>query len=375
MNFKEILKDAIRTNTKLIITGKSGYGKSEMIKQVADEIGYELIDFRLSEILPEDLVGLPKIIDGQNYYEYIPPRWVYEVLQNPDKNYILFLDEITQGTPEVLNICYKIFDKVTKVGNYELPNVVVVGATNYSDESNYINELPKPLQNRACMLELDHTSAVYRKFLMDKYNLPKEIETTLQGIISETNPRSTDKAIDLITANANPQLVIAYIGQTNYETLTNYIKGNIDYSTISNLDKAKQDIKNGCTKIKNKIYFIDDAYELKLLYDLTDEEYSLIQEMYRKEYQPKGSLNYNLLERIFRDKDGITAEDLRKSPIAFNVNTYISITSVSNKEIPRYDELLKFKHETSYTFFHTRKSLLKMVENYASDTFKKHFGL
>ena len=107
LNFKEILKEAIKNNTKIIITGRSGYGKSEMVAQVAEELGMELIDFRLSEVLPEDLVGIPKVKD--DYYEYVPPKWLYDVVSNPDKKYLLFLDEITQVTPEVLNICYKIF--------------------------------------------------------------------------------------------------------------------------------------------------------------------------------------------------------------------------------------------------------------------------
>ena len=70
-----------------------------MIQQVAEELGLKLIDFRLSEVLPEDIVGIPKVKD--DYYEYVPPKWLYDVVNNPDKKYLLFLDEITQGTPEV----------------------------------------------------------------------------------------------------------------------------------------------------------------------------------------------------------------------------------------------------------------------------------
>ena len=106
MNFKEILAEAIQNKVKIIITGRSGWGKSEMIAQVAEEEGLELVDFRLSEVLPEDIIGIPKVVG--EYYEYIPPKWLYEVVNNPEKKYLLFLDEITQGTPEVLNICYKI---------------------------------------------------------------------------------------------------------------------------------------------------------------------------------------------------------------------------------------------------------------------------
>lgn len=374
MNFKEILKDAIRTNTKIIITGKSGYGKSEMVKQVAEELGLELIDFRLSEILPEDLVGLPKVNADGTFYEYIPPKWVYTVNSNPEKKYLLFLDEITQGTPEVLNICYKIFDKVTKVGNYELPNVAVVGATNYSDESNYINELPTPLKNRACQLELDHTSSIYSKYLMTKYNLSKDVASLLNIIISESNPRSAEKAIQLLNAKANPQLIIPFIGQTNYETLANYLIGNTNYSNLSNLDKAKADIDNGFTKIKNKMYFIDDAYLLKLLYDLTDEEYELVKDYYQN-YQPKGTLQYNLFETIFKVKDGITADDLRNSPIAFREQEFWKLSYFSKNEVPKYKELIKLGGWVSAKdYFNNNPWLKNVFDKYAPESFRREFG-
>ena len=293
MNFKEVLKDAIRTNTKLIVTGHSGYGKSEMIKEVADELNLELIDFRLSEILPEDLVGIPKLME--DYYEYMPPKWVRDVLNNPNKKYLLFLDEITQGTPEVLNICYKIFDKVTKVGNYELPNVSVVGATNYSHESDYINELPTPLKNRACNIILDENANIYAKYLMDKYDFNKSenknaIKILFNDIINDTNPRALEKAITLVNENANEQLAIAYINQDSYLRLKSLIQNKpVDINDLSNLEKAKNDLQKGYIllgKRTKKAYNIEFLEQLKLLYHLTDEEFSILEQDFANLEQP-----------------------------------------------------------------------------------------
>ena len=220
MNFKKLLSEAIDNNTKIIITGKSGWGKSEMIAQVAEEKGMELIDFRLSEVLPEDLIGIPKVRD--DFYEYVPPKWLYEVVNNPDKKYLLFLDEITQGTPEVLNICYKIFDKVTKVGNYTLDNVAVVGATNYQDESNYLSELPQPLKKRACMLELRHNSEEAANYLVKKYAFDDSlVKRAIKSTIEMSNPRSTEKAINLIMNNCAKELSLPYIGMQAYTQLKN----------------------------------------------------------------------------------------------------------------------------------------------------------
>lgn len=371
MNFKEILKDAIRTNTKIIITGKSGYGKSEMVQEVAKELNLELVDFRLSEILPEDLVGLPKTKD--DFYEYVPPRWLYEIVNHPEKKYLLFLDEITQGTPEVLNICYKIFDKVTKVGNYELPNVYVVGATNYKDESNYINELPIPLKNRACMLELDHNPKIYVDYLIKKYSLSTDHKNILGYIINESNPRSTEKAIQLIQNSACDQLVIPYIGQANYETLSNVLTGNKNYSNMSNFEKAKNDIKNGYITINKSMYRIDEAYDLKLLYDLTDEEYSLIENEFST-YQPKGKLKDHVLEAIYRYNDSVKLEDVMKALTPFDVKYFWYISSYTKKGINKFRELISYSGLSNIGYFQ-QQPLNKYVMKYATKEFLDEFNI
>jgi len=351
MDFKEILKDAIKNNAKIIVTGRSGYGKSEMIKQVAEEIGYELIDFRLSEILPEDLVGIPKLRD--DYYEYVPPRWLYDVVQNPDKKYLLFLDEITQGTPEVLNITYKIFDKVTKVGNYELPNVAVVGATNYSDESNYLNELPQPLKNRACMIELNHSSKIYVDYLMNKYkdifvsldaNTKSEMKNTLKTIIADSNPRSTDKAIELIKNNCVKELVIPYIGYNNYTALRGYLLNTtVDASTLGGLEKAEIDLTNGFMSVHGKRYDIEEPIDLKVKYNLTDEEYQVVKDKFYGEYSNKGSNNkgviYKLLKYADRPIDRVEFTEILSESAMLDLNTYIKNVNNINLQ-PKGDDLV-----------------------------------
>lgn len=349
MDFKEILKDAIKNNAKIIVTGRSGYGKSEMIKQVAEEIGYELIDFRLSEILPEDLVGIPKL--REDYYEYVPPRWLYEVVNHPEKNYLLFLDEITQGTPEVLNITYKIFDKVTKVGNYELPNVAVVGATNYSDESNYLNELPIPLKNRACMIELNHSSKIYVDYLMNKYkdkfstldsNAKSEITNTLKQIIADSNPRSTDKAIELISNNCAKELIIPYIGYNNYTALRGYLLNTtIDASTLTGLEKAEIDLNNGFMSVHGKRFDIEEPIDLKVKYNLSDEEYQAVHEKFYTDYSNKGNNNkgviYQLLNYSDRPIGGDEFHNILNDCSMFNINTYMKKMRLQ----PKGDEFIQ----------------------------------
>lgn len=327
MNFKEILSEAIDNNTKIILTGYSGWGKSEMIQQVAEEKGLELIDFRLSEVLPEDLVGIPKVIG--DYYEYVPPKWLYDVVNNPDKKYLLFLDEITQGTPEVLNICYKIFDKVTKVGNYTLTNVAVVGATNYQSESNYLSELPTPLKNRACMLELDKDVDRASNYLIQKYNLTSEIKPVLDKCVVDSNPRSTEKALTLIMNHCNKHLVIPYINASNYQSLNNFITLTESQSeSLTDLERARVALSLGFIVLNNKKYSINSPHYLTINYHLSQEESEIIEEEFSSKEMPvvEDALSGFVTAYAITNSATLSSDELRvlSEESTFNVYKYLN---------------------------------------------------
>lgn len=336
MNFKEILAEAIQNKVKIIITGRSGWGKSEMIAQVAEEEGLELVDFRLSEVLPEDIIGIPKVVG--EYYEYIPPKWLYEVVNNPEKKYLLFLDEITQGTPEVLNICYKIFDKVTKVGNYVLENVSVVGATNYSYESDYLSDLPEPLKKRACMLQLSHDAEDAKDYLIKKHDLPVSdtLEKALVDSITESNPRSVDKSIELIKNDCNVAVVSEFVGLHHYQSLKSVLVKSDKPGGLSNLDDALYALENdGYVTYESAKYRILDSVMLQYKFGLTDEETRVVEgRMNNLNYEGGKGCKVTLLTDMALDNPELTAEDIMSLSKSNSFNIYTYLTSVkTNAEI------------------------------------------
>ena len=61
---KSKLKTLISIQKPAFIWGASGIGKSEIIAKVADELGYNLIDVRVSLLDPVDLRGVPSVENG-----------------------------------------------------------------------------------------------------------------------------------------------------------------------------------------------------------------------------------------------------------------------------------------------------------------------
>ena len=88
---------------------------SAIVKQIAKEKKWDLIDLRLSLLNPVDLRGLPMIDKEKGLAKWLPPEFLPQ-----DGVGILFLDEINKAPGSVMAAAYQlILDR--KVGNYELP--------------------------------------------------------------------------------------------------------------------------------------------------------------------------------------------------------------------------------------------------------------
>lgn len=80
----------------VILRGKHGIGKSEIIRQLANDFNLPIIERRLSQLTEGDLLGLPKI-NGKTT-KFLPPDWYAEAMEKPC---VLFLDEFDRAINEV----------------------------------------------------------------------------------------------------------------------------------------------------------------------------------------------------------------------------------------------------------------------------------
>lgn len=161
---KSVIKKAVNTNIALYIWGATGIGKSEAVRQAAQEIAssmkltyaegaakegtFAVIDARLSQFDPSDLRGLPTVTaDGKTKWAY--PSW----LPTTGKG-ILFLDEANLAPPLVQSSAYQlILDR--RLGDYVVPEGwSIVAAGNRLEDKAYTFELAGPLCNRFLHVEL-----------------------------------------------------------------------------------------------------------------------------------------------------------------------------------------------------------------------------
>ena len=151
----EIVLNALiknKVHIPLMIWGKPGIGKSAIVKKVAKDNNYKLVDIRLSQKESVDIIGMPVTstieINGEehNVLDFHPPSWFVKALF--EGNCILFFDEINRGRREVLQAVFQIvYDKT--LNGKKLPDTVYqCAACNPPSEGEDVLELGDALNDR-----------------------------------------------------------------------------------------------------------------------------------------------------------------------------------------------------------------------------------
>lgn len=135
----------------LMFWGPPGVGKSEGIRQAAEEYGALHVDIRLSQYDSVDLRGIPAPVAETGLTTWFAPATLPfkgNVNFDPSQLTFLMLDEINSATPAVAAVAYQLVNE-KRVGEHELhDNVVVIAAGNREGDRGVTNRMPTPLSNR-----------------------------------------------------------------------------------------------------------------------------------------------------------------------------------------------------------------------------------
>ena len=282
MSIDEQLQFYVENRMPFMLHGKSGIGKSRRIKDI--DPNFVSLTLR-NGILPEEVIG-KDFTDEHGVNRWAPPSF-YNALtdiceREPDKNHVLFLDEITNVNEHEQSLAYDIVLNHSIKPNFgKLPdNCVVVAAGNAKDESEAAYNMPEPLFRRFTghiYLPLDVPSflewgselrenseltnihplissfiSTYPKLLYSEYDPEKE------GKNYAVDPRAWEQVSDILYNNKgriSKQLLANKIGDNYADMLIAYASKN--FITIEDIMEDNYDAEDIPTSI-------DEQYALVL---------------------------------------------------------------------------------------------------------------
>lgn len=158
----EILRTMMSTDIVPFLWGAPGIGKSSIVKQLASELEWDIIDLRLSLLNPVDLRGLPIVDKKSHTSEWLKPGFL--PTDSDKKPGILFLDEINLAHQSVQAAAYQlILDK--KLGEYHFPkHWKIVAAGNREIDKANVYKISAPLANRFIHLNVIEDWKIWKKW-------------------------------------------------------------------------------------------------------------------------------------------------------------------------------------------------------------------
>lgn len=145
---KELIR-CLSHEQSVLLLSPPGVGKSDVVRQAAADAGLECKSLLGTQIAPEDVSGVPRIIGERSVF--CPPRVLLP--DNPTK-FCLFLDELPACAPDVQKAFYSLLLE-RRIGEYELPkDTWVVAAGNRAEDKALVRTISSALVNRVLILNV-----------------------------------------------------------------------------------------------------------------------------------------------------------------------------------------------------------------------------
>ena len=265
-------KEGLKTKSNMMVFGLSGYGKTATVEEYAEENGLKIAYCDMAGQLPESIAGIPAVIktkDEDGYYKRMLDIELEQFFKDEGEGWILFFDEINQGSPESLNTLYSITHpnpKMRRWAGHNMSKCQIVACGNLSDGSDgtvYLTDLPTPLLNRFFVFKLKPNKKDATDYLKKKYkNIPQVAKYIKVMLDNNIAPRDVDLALDILQYDHDGIFLEAKLGTALTAKIYDLQKG------IKNLDPAEL-LKNA-----RKVYeqFMEDGEVMFGAETITTEE-------------------------------------------------------------------------------------------------------
>jgi len=222
---EDIIKGAIESGVAVFLHGPSSEGKSARVKQIDPDC----VIIYLRNATPESLNGKSVYNSETGEMIDVKPTWLKKLEdrceKEPNKNHIVFLDEITNALPSIQGIAFNIVLDREVNGIWQLPkNARIVAAGNDMNDSLAANQLAEPLFNRFAHVYIKTSVESWLKWASEHnihpaiyayiaYKKGESLRSKYDGEKPNADPRKWEMASKMLYKTGQPEMLRALIGE------------------------------------------------------------------------------------------------------------------------------------------------------------------
>lgn len=297
MNAKQLINylQLIPSQISVFIRGRHGIGKSEIVKQFAELLGYELIDYRLGQVEIGDII-YPVISEGK--YTHVLSERIKPAFERPC---ILFLDEPNRGDKSVQQAVFQLILDREYHGFKLHPDTYVISAANTDLEIYMVTELDPAFVTRFSVVDFEPSVNEWIEWGRETGKVSEEIISFIQANPTyadspkeknfnfqnpHSNRRSWTKLSTILEGQRNKQTQAINLDRKMMHAIcSSFVGGSIAEQFCIHLESWKPDMSKRRTASEqmqnievftNQIFTFDD-FDIKTRVEkLTIEEQHLV---------------------------------------------------------------------------------------------------
>ena len=151
------------------LVGEAGTGKTQVYKQVAEDLGYDILYYYLAHLEREDIGGIPMPNEAKSAYTFLCEEAIAELVRT-NKPTVVVLDEWNRGEKPVMNAGFTLMEQ-RRWGSYTLPDNIYIGAAMNPSEGSYlVNEAEKDpaFRRRLCFVGVRVDPAIWLQYAIGR---------------------------------------------------------------------------------------------------------------------------------------------------------------------------------------------------------------
>ena len=173
--FRKVVKEAIASASSLYAEGEAGIGKSQVVHEVARELGKKVIDIRAILYDVGDLVVKYPDMQRKKLVE------LFSEILPTDEGYVIFLDEFRHAPQEVRRLFYQLILDRRLGASYKLPDDTAIIAVSNPSEEVETEELEAPLFDRfVYRVRVEPSFEEWQDYIAGKYKHSSVVLAYLQ---------------------------------------------------------------------------------------------------------------------------------------------------------------------------------------------------